>query len=253
LARLQGLLDKYEITIAEANDLVVLQDYTVMVIADDSGSMTGAASPSHMRTVGAPVRSRWDELKETVSSIVDIANFFSKGIDVHFLNRSPVLQSSGSMDPKFISSFNDPPRGRTPLTETLQRVKADLKNAERKTLLFVLTDGEPNGGPGPCIQALRELTATGRARVQVMVCTPEEDEVEWLNQLDKELKTVDVMDDYFTEKQQVLRSGKCVKFSRGDWIMKAMLGPISHKFDGWDEPAGMRRSKDGECDGCTIC
>merc|ERR1719336_3283165 len=43
--KLNGILDRFEISIAEANDLVVLQDYEIVIICDDSGSMSGAAQP----------------------------------------------------------------------------------------------------------------------------------------------------------------------------------------------------------------
>merc|ERR1740121_175839 len=68
--KLRGILDRFEISIAAANDLVELQEYEMVIIADDSGSMGQPAEPSHMRKLGQPVRSRWHELMETVSQIM---------------------------------------------------------------------------------------------------------------------------------------------------------------------------------------
>merc|ERR1712232_713202 len=85
LAKLQLVLDRFEITIAEANDLVVLGDYDICIIGDDSSSMHLPAEPPERRTLGRRSRSRWDELKETIAEIVEIAVCFDEnGVDVFF-------------------------------------------------------------------------------------------------------------------------------------------------------------------------
>merc|ERR1719507_1894349 len=184
--------------------------------------MLNAAEPPHMRTVGVQPRTRWDELKETVSEIVEIATCFDEsGVDVYFLNREPALKVKTSKDRQFVQAFQAPPRGTTPLTETLDRVASQV-STERGVLLFILTDGEPNRGKGPFISTLTRIVQSVKIRVQILVCTAEDDEVEWLNGLDHQLKEVDVTDDYFQEKKEVLRTGLAPKFTRGDWCMKAM-------------------------------
>jgi len=251
MRRLQAVLDRFEITVAEANDLVVLEDYEIVVIADDSSSMKLPAVPPEWRTLGVPCRTRWDELKETIAEIVEVAACFNPaGIDVHFLNRAPVLNVKHSQDPSFVGAFAAQPSGRTPLTETMQRV-AKQAGSERGVLLFILTDGEPNGGRKPFSSALVSLVRSMRLRVQIMACTAEEQEVEWLNELDCELEELDVTDDYHSERQEVLRTGIATRFTRGDWCMKAMLGPVSRKFDQWDE-GGRRSIKTPECNLCWV-
>merc|ERR1740129_1124152 len=164
LAKLEAVLARFEITIAEANELVVLQDYEMVIIADDSGSMGRAAEPPEMRKLGQPVRSRWDELCETISEIVEIASCFDEsGVDVYFLNRQPLLGVKHASDPSFRAAFQNPPRGTTPLTECLQRVVQKC-GEEQKTLLFILTDGEPNGGKDPFIATVRDAIRGRRLR-----------------------------------------------------------------------------------------
>mmetsp|Transcript_61689 Transcript_61689/g.156103 ORF Transcript_61689/g.156103 Transcript_61689/m.156103 type:complete len:288 (-) Transcript_61689:199-1062(-) len=251
--KLQAVLDRFEISIAEANDLVVLEDYDIVVIADDSGSMQNAAQPSHMRTSGAPIKTRWDELKETISEIIEIASCFNPaGIDVHFLNRPTLPQVKHANDARFHAAFASQPSGRTPLTETLQRVAGQVCT-ERGVLLFILTDGEPNGGKRPFSRTLKSLVSSMKLRIQIMACTGDDEEVEWLNDLDCELTELDVTDDYHTERAQVLRTGLAKRFTRGDWCMKAMLGPVSQKFDRWDE-GGKRSVKADDCGpDCGVC
>mmetsp|Transcript_76616 Transcript_76616/g.206536 ORF Transcript_76616/g.206536 Transcript_76616/m.206536 type:complete len:286 (+) Transcript_76616:64-921(+) len=238
MGKLESVLQRFEITIAQANDMVVLSDYEIVVIADDSGSMLNNALPPNMRVLGQPVRTRWDELRETVSEVAEIATCFDQsGIDVHFLNRPPVMGVKSAQDPAFVQAFTAPPRGRTPLTETMQRVSKSLQG-ERGILLFIFTDGEPNDGKNPFKQAIRQLVSSSKVRIQIMACTAEDDEIGWLNELDAELSELDVTDDYYAEREQVIKLGLAPKFTRGDWCMKAMLGPVSQKFDKWDERQG---------------
>lgn len=237
-AKLQAVLNRFEITIAEANELVILQDYEMVIIADDSGSMSRSAEPAHMRQLGVPSKTRWSELCETVSEIIEIATCFDEsGVDVFFLNRPPVLGVKNAADPAFTSVFQQPPSGGTPLTETLQTVAAKC-GSERKTLMFILTDGEPHGGKDRFIGAINQIVRSQRIKIQIMACTSEEDEIGWLNALDHGSKDIDVTDDYFSEKREVIQAGIVSRFTRGDWCMKAMVGPVSQKFDRWDEWLG---------------
>jgi len=251
LQRLQSVLDRFEISIAEANDLVALQDYRIAIIADDSGSMQNSAEPLHERHLGKPSRSRWAELKDTIAEIVEIATCFSsEGINVHFLNRTPVMQVKAAVDHRLLDSFSSPPQGSTPLTETIRRVAQSMKG-EHGTLLFIFTDGEPNGGRKPFRDALRTLVKESNVRVQIMACTADESVMEWLGGIDYEFSEVDVTDDFHSERQEVLRSGLAPRFTRGDWCMKAMLGPVSQKYDLWDEQ--LKPFKTPECDlACSI-
>ena len=69
-----------------------------------------------------------------------------------------------------------------------------------------------------------------------MACTADEDSVGYLNDIDERFRAVDVTDDYYSEMLEVTKKARTKKqFTRGDWLMKAMLGPISNKFDAWDE------------------
>lgn len=260
LKRLQAVLDRFEISIAEANDLVALEDYEMVVIADDSGSMSNAAAPPSQRRLGQAAASRWDELKETLSLMVEMgACFDASGLDIFFLNRPEIKNIKSPHDSAFVKSFSSPPSGRTPLTECLQKVVQRCVG-EKPTLLFILTDGEPNGGSQRFCQTVRQVLAKqithATFKIQVMACTAEQDAVAWLNVLDKEFAQVDVTDDYYSELEEVARAGRVSKFTRGDWCLKAMLGPISKTFDTMDERLGIQRSRTrvdlAVCNGCTV-
>lgn len=274
LQKLQQVLDRFEVSIAEANDLVALQDYEIILIVDDSGSMSLPAAPASQRTLSsAGPATRWDELKTTVALIVDIATCFDpSGLDFFFLNRGYLQGIRSSQDPQFLSAFASGPRGSTPLTESLRMVANEYRG-EKPVLLFILTDGEPNGGAKAFEKELKKLvtkkTTDRTFKVQIMACTGDDDAVGYLNDIDEKFGKVDVTDDYYSEMQEVLKKTRRVnRFTRGDWCMKAMLGPISTKFDAWDEPGGKaakrcrRHCDDSDCDSddhhhhkieCNLC
>jgi len=242
MERLRRILDRFEITIAEANDLVVLADYEIVVIADDSGSMSMASAPPSERKLGAAIPTRWDELRETCSLLVELGCCFDEsGLDIFFLNRPALSEVKSARSPAFISAFEARPAGSTPLTECLRAVVSKV-GGERPVILFILTDGEPNGGPYAFCQEMERVVKKKSTRatfkVQVMACTDDDEAVGWLNDLDEKFTEVDVTDDFYSERQEVLRAGKVKRFTRGDWLIKALLGPVSTKFDAWDEGGG---------------
>eukprot|EP00429_Kryptoperidinium_foliaceum_P028920 CAMPEP_0176151558 /NCGR_PEP_ID=MMETSP0120_2-20121206/77401_1 /TAXON_ID=160619 /ORGANISM="Kryptoperidinium foliaceum, Strain CCMP 1326" /LENGTH=235 /DNA_ID=CAMNT_0017488535 /DNA_START=14 /DNA_END=721 /DNA_ORIENTATION=+ len=197
--RLEKVLARYEITIADAHELAALEDYEIVIIADDSGSMNCSALPPEMRKLGSHGPTRWEELQHTMSEIVELASCFDdSGVDIFFLNRPPILGVRCTVaDPRFRQAF-----------------AARFAKAIRKLL---------------------DSDSTSRLRVQIMACTGNDSDIGWLNKLDSELDELDVTDDYYTESSEVVRAGLAKRFTRGDWLMKAMLGPISAKFDKWDE------------------
>ncbi|KAJ9458781.1 hypothetical protein DIPPA_24411 [Diplonema papillatum] len=237
LEKLNGVLQKHNITIVHADDLLVLLEYDVVLICDDSGSMQCSAVPANSN---APPRSRWEELKRTVAQIIEIASCLDdNGIDIHFLNRDSIYNVPGTEDSRFIQAFSKGPSGSTPLVGTLERVVKETKGT-KPVLLVAATDGAPNEGARAFERSVRGIldkSCTPHTfKIQVMVCTPNDSEVEWLNTLDCKLDGFDVTDDYESEKRQVLKMNKKLKvFRKSDYIVKALLGPILTRFDRQDE------------------
>ena len=250
MTKLNGVLSRHGITIADANDLVLLQGYEIVVIADDSGSMTLSSVPQAERRLGQREPSRWEELCGTLRMVVELATIFdADGVDIHFLNRPALTHLRSRDDPQLDTALQRPPSGGTPLTETLRNVLTAhaADPSEKPVLIIIATDGMPNGGPAPfkqiIVDAIRKRFGQTIFKFQILACTDDDTQVGWLNQFDEEFAEVDVTDDYHSEKQEVLRTGKCPTFKRSDWIIKALLGPISNKFDSWDEPNGPGRQQ----------
>eukprot|EP01064_Diplonema_japonicum_P029052 TRINITY_DN4608_c0_g1_i7.p1 TRINITY_DN4608_c0_g1~~TRINITY_DN4608_c0_g1_i7.p1 ORF type:complete len:279 (+),score=64.98 TRINITY_DN4608_c0_g1_i7:40-876(+) len=260
--RLQSILTKYEITIAEANDLVALEGYDIVFILDDSGSMTLSSEPASRRKLGQKSKTRWEELGETVKLVAELACVFDDdGIDLHFLNRPSLKGIKSSDDPDLYMALSAPPRGSTPLTETVERVVREREDdcSEQPVLLIIATDGEPNGGHERFMHLVARIVGKENTRCtfkfQILACTADEASVSWLDTFDKQFAAVDVTDDYYSERDQVLSSGNCQRFGRGDWVIKALLGPISQKFDEWDEGHVVQKDTptlESECQCCGL-
>eukprot|EP01059_Diplonema_ambulator_P014809 TRINITY_DN257_c0_g2_i4.p1 TRINITY_DN257_c0_g2~~TRINITY_DN257_c0_g2_i4.p1 ORF type:complete len:283 (+),score=80.92 TRINITY_DN257_c0_g2_i4:41-889(+) len=237
--QLRRVLDKHEITIASAQDLVALEGYEIVFVIDDSGSMQLPSDPPSKRNLGVQSRTRWDELCETVKMVAELACVFDEdGIDMYFLNRPSLHHVGCADDPRLLNTLATPPAGSTPLTETIARVVADYSSSERPVLLLIATDGEPNGGPKRFMSYVHDVimkkVTTRTFKFQILACTDDDDSVAWLDKFDRRYKEVDVTDDYYTERAQILRTGR-KKFTRSDWVIKALLGPILVKFDDMDE------------------
>merc|ERR1712050_703126 len=127
---------------------------------------------------------------------------------------------------------------------------------EKPLLLLVATDGVPNGGVDKVATEIRTTLKDPdrQVRYQLLPCSDQERDIAWMNDLDEEFAEVDTSDDYETEKAEVLRVGLAQQFDRSDWIMKALLGPVSKKFDAWDMGAHKNATRKVKPDVCeTSC
>eukprot|EP01063_Lacrimia_lanifica_P029775 TRINITY_DN45_c0_g2_i3.p2 TRINITY_DN45_c0_g2~~TRINITY_DN45_c0_g2_i3.p2 ORF type:complete len:381 (+),score=126.24 TRINITY_DN45_c0_g2_i3:72-1214(+) len=256
--RLQCILSKYEVTIADVNDLVVLQDYEIVFVADDSGSMQLSSMPTDQRVLGGANTTRWDEMKQTVQQVAEIACCLDHdGIDLYFLNRNPIYNITSSDDARFAAAFAAGPSGSTPLTETVRRVVAEKGGTEKPVLMLIATDGEPNDGPEAFKSAIRKALkcSAPKFKFQILACTEDDSSVAWLNEFDDATDGIDVTDDYHSERAEVLAAGRVTRFRRSDWVVKALLGPILKKYDELDQPAagrGKASFSDKEDTSCCI-
>jgi len=251
------LLHRLDISICDAQDLLMLSEYDIVLVVDDSGSMRRPNVPRSMQRPGVQYQSRWEELRETLTLLIEVAACLdADGLDIHFLNMGSVHNVRSAKEPALEAILARGPGGGTPLTETVSRVVADPPG-EKPVLMVILTDGEPNGGPRRFKEVVQRAISQRNIRFQIMACTGEEKELAWLNDFDDEFDEVDVTDDYASEREEVLRAGHVRAFSRADWVMKALLGPIDPRFDGMDEAGGGRKRRGGgakELLGiCPIC
>jgi len=232
--KLNQLIQRYEISPVFAAKLRVLQNCEIVLLCDDSGSMnTPLANTSQIR---------WDELRQLASIVVDISVLFdSNGIDINFLNRRPLMNITDANQLNEV--FQQRPAGLTPLVNALRgilRAKGQQPPG-KKLLIFIATDGAPTDDNGNVnIQQLEQVLRYERNAqttfVTFLACTDDNQSVEYLANWDKQMQSVDVIDDYRTEKAEIQRTrGGNFPFSYGDYIVKALVGTIDPTMDVMDE------------------
>lgn len=236
---LKQLMYQHQVTCFQANDLMRLHEWDICFLCDDSGSMRATVNNGIQ---GQPKASRWDELRNTVSMVVDVARTFNaEGMDLHFLNRAPIksVTHSTQLQPAFAAS----PNGYTPLQATLRRLLAEntAHYMKKPLLLIIATDGQPTNHAGANdMHGFRQAvvdavnTRSRVVRIQFLACSDNDTDVGWLNEMDRRIKNVDVTDDYHSERNELLRAGRFQQFTRGDYVCKALLGGICDKFDQLD-------------------
>lgn len=237
-AKLKEFFRKYEISPCFQEDISAASEYEIIVIADDSTSMRDPSDYLSIYNGRIVYGTRWTELQMTIEVLAEIGVILDDdGIDIWFLNRQePVKNIRSAEEVKIL--FRDDPTGRTPLTAVLKKVMA--QPTVKPKLILIATDGEPNDDDGYSdtdgFITLLSNRDFERNRIAILVCTTSEKTMKWLNDVEKKCKRVDVIDDFATEKSEILKvQGKDFTYTIGDHILKMILGPIFQKFDDLDE------------------
>lgn len=242
LAEFRRVVEKYRISPEFSARLRKLEDYEIILVADDSSSMatrveTPSAATGAHEAAFAPSRTRWMELKEFSAIVVDIASLMdSTGMDIYFLNRPPLRSVVSPNDPDLLRAFAAPPSGSTPLVATLNRIYNEqcARDLERKHIIIIATDGQPNEG----IEKFKDVLAhrPKNTSVTILACTDDEAAVGYLNYIDRIIPGLDVVDDYYSECREILAvQGSSFAFTFGDYVVKVLLGSIDPDMDALDE------------------
>ena len=247
LAKFDSLIRKHEINPDYAIKLRQLEGFEIVIICDDSGSMnTPVTNPSIKDHNDLP--SRWDELKKTVKTIVDIAGVLDKtGVDVYFLNRPGVknVTEFAMLEPYFATD----PEGYTPIVQVFTQVLNDMKQilSEKKLLIILATDGEPTTPSGQTSSGgvtekakfynlLKGRQPIDRIYTTILACTDDDSVISYLQNWDTTIPNLDVVDDFHTVKNNVIKKqGQTYNFTFGDYVVKTLLGSMDKFFDEIDE------------------
>ena len=72
--------------------------------------------------------------------------------------------------------------------------------------------------------------------ISFLACSDDDCDIEYLNELDRNVPNVDTLDDYNSEKKEVLRiQGADFKYTFSEHIVRLLLGPICFELDSLDE------------------
>ena len=230
--RFLALCQEHEVSEKFAAYIRLLIDYKVVIIADDSGSMK--------KTVDGGPNTRWGELCQFVNTVFAVTQVVENSpLDVCFLNRASITRVQTLEEIK--TAFHAPPNGWTPTTRILKEVlKQRYDSSYKGRLILICTDGEPTDDRGNvCIDELRRVLENGRSTtdyVTFLACTDDEDSIGYLNEWDTSIPRVDVVDDYKSERKEVLDAqGSQFRFSYTDYVVKVVMGSIVPELDRLDE------------------
>jgi hypothetical protein len=230
------LVNKYNVSCFYAQHLHKLREFKVVLILDDSTSMK-----QKLTTSG---QTKWDELRFTSQIIVEILLSLKVECDIVFLNRTGIKNIQRISDLR--SRFSIPPKGDTPLTDCfnmiLRKNHVELVGS-RKLLTIIFTDGCPTSNNlaetfaiDEFKRVLKQRTPMNRIFVSIVACTNDASSLEYLNKWDTKIKNLDVIDDYESEKREILAQHKKLnEFSFGDYIAKILLGSFTKSIDNLDE------------------
>jgi hypothetical protein len=245
--KLKALMGKLEIGSFYGNKIKQLAGYEIVVVCDDSGSMSWPLTNHTGKT-----KTRWDELKEIVSRVLEIAVLLDDdGVDLYPLNQDPITKVKSIKDKAVTEFFEKGPGGVTPLGKVLRKILANKKDAvaKGKLLILIATDGVPTDDEGRndtetveyILKNERKLKYSDptSAYVGFLACTDDKQTMEFLKEWDTKMDKLDVVDDFVSERAEVeeaaKKKGEKGYFSYGDYIVKALIGSVDPTLDKADE------------------
>lgn len=249
----QKFISEHDISPFYAAKLRTLESYKIVFVIDDSTSMNALVEDPG-RTATSPLKTRYDECKAIAKTTIELATLTnSQGADIYPLNSQHMLNIKNVAD--LDAFFSVKPNGATPLVDVLTHILDDHKFSEKKVLIVVMTDGEPTTNGVPDRQALINFMKTKRLLPQrfpmsIILCTDDNGVTDFFDQVDKEYDHVDVVDDYLTERKQIMHMQRKVTgftFTHDEYVVKCIMGSIDSQLDKLDEePIGYKKRS------CTI-
>ena len=190
LGQLAAVLGRYEAPAGMLAKLLGLRNYDAAeIIVDDSGSMTHCTDARGMHGESL---TRWQEVQLRICQMVELVAYVKcPKIDVHFLNRSRVLQlerQRGESPQAFYervkvlleNEFRNQPSGSTP---ALERIRESLqRHVGQRCLRYFMGDGVPDGGAYACRQIEQLLVTRPNPEANpftFMSCTDHDAATEW--------------------------------------------------------------------------
>ena len=205
-------------------------------------------------STGRPQLTRMEELKNRLRAMSGLLSQVAiRGISFRKLSdyNNPECisghQSPGQIESDLLSAIDGLyPCSATPLNGAVRRSFLEAMNQNRRTVAYVFTDGEPTDhgwseSPGDSfkrtIREIRQQVADPTFfPIGLMACTDKEECIRWMNEMDVEVKNVQVMDDYFSEKKEVYdHHGGYFLYNLGVYFTAGLLGPIDSVLDNMDE------------------
>lgn len=226
---------EYEIPIGVLSSILRLTEFKIKFIIDDSGSMS---APTDQIRNGKKL-TRFEEVHEILLILVKILSFVDVDIEISFLNNSKIILLKRGYNfeetVKLIDQeFRKGPNGGTPIFKHL----SNAFNNYEATAVYLFTDGEPSDSSVDDVYNLiKHRKQPKKYPLTLVSCTSDDSAIEWMKNIDEEAMYVAEVDDFQSEKQEVLtKQGPVFPYTRGIWLMCILTGAICpNDLDNLDE------------------
>ncbi|CAE7411196.1 unnamed protein product, partial [Symbiodinium microadriaticum] len=120
-------------------------------------------------------------------------------------------------------------RYKTPTFTVLARELQAASSFAEPTMLYLLTDGVPTDRP---VSAVAELIARRphpeRTPITLLSCSNEDDEVEWMKEVEEAAPYTAEIDDYVAEKAEVITDqGPAFPYTKGLWLISMLAASVN--------------------------
>lgn len=259
LSPFEQLVKRHELTPTVAKQLKeVLSTCKIVLLCDDSGSMANTIAEEGTDPFAAKKSTRWLELKKLAAVIIEfvIATNDIDGLDIYFMNRPAIMGVKNMVGLQ--AAFAGDPTGATPLIGSLNSIYQKYNETlnGKSLLIVVITDGEPSDGDrNKLFRTLQNITSNGRTHVSFAECTDNEEDMEYLDAWDGQIKNFDNTDDYREELRRVKAvNGQSFKFDYTDYVIKILLATFVRWYYNLDQGSRIsnsnRNNNNDDC--CTI-
>jgi len=244
LRKLTEEFARYEVPLGLLNKLLILTEWDLHFIIDDSGSMSmnsdGDCSDfgnymtlNYHKKNG--VITRWEEVQNNVHNMLDILAYIPINITVSYMNRKVVhmFKRNGDSPDVFkenshkaiMAEFKSGPNGGTPTDSALQSA---LSSHKVKTLTYLFTDGEPNNGAKSVENVIASRKNVSNMPVTFISCTNEDSATEWMKGIDEKYENIAELDDFKDERVEIeKKQGQFLPYSKGLWLISMLVAAIS--------------------------
>ncbi len=260
LDKIGEIFAKYETPLGMVNKLMMLTEYNLDFIVDDSRSMS---SPTDVDGLDAsePVKSmiraqlgkepipgqkmtRLQEAEDRLHIMIGLLAYIPvEHIQVRFLNaRTPLVLDRKEKTPDEFKDyahhairqrFSGLQLGLTPVKEPLQTGF----NYPGKWSHYLFNDGEPSEGGRAIADLICRRADPENHALTLISCTDNDRETAWMKLVDELATYVAEVDDYSDERDEVIKKqGAAFPFTRGLWILCQLVASINpFDLDALDE------------------
>jgi hypothetical protein len=272
---LMQIFAQNEIPIGLMSKLTPLQGAMLHFKIDDSGSMANESNlflrDAHWLTKQnidprRQVLTRWEEAEDRMHTLIDLLAYVPTGpIIISFFDHPGqpgariTLDRRGKLPANFLqeahaairSMFLKKPIGSTPILLNMTNMLYEANNlraaTDCRTMHYLLTDGEPNGGADEIDQIKNLLTSTYRFPSSnpftFLGCSKIHRDYAWMHEVEEVAPFVAALPDFRDESLEVKRDqGNAFPYTRGVWLLCNVAASINpDDLDALDQHAPLTK------------